>query len=144
MRALEINKNKICFDEIKNDDKTFVLYKIITNLYVCDPEYVIPVFNLISKKNNSENFKKFLTYFETQYIKKIDINSWNYNDDLTHVTNNSCESYNCKLKKLFKVKPTFIKLLYELRLEENDISNIYEKRKSGLIGHEERRNTHIF
>ena len=80
---------------------------------------------------------------KTQYIQKIDIISWNYNDDLTHVTNNSDESYNCKLKKLFKVKPTFFKLLYELRLEENDISNTYEKRKSGLIGHEVRRNTHI-
>ena len=41
------------------------------------------------------------------------------------------------------MKPTFFKLLYELRLEENDISNIYEKRKSGLIGHEVRGNTHI-
>ena len=47
MRALEINKNKICFEEVKNNDKCFVLYKILTNLYVCDPDYVIPVFNLI-------------------------------------------------------------------------------------------------
>jgi hypothetical protein len=61
LRALEIYKNKICFDDVKNEDKYFVLYKILTNLYVCDPEYVIPVFNLICKKNNFENFKKFLT-----------------------------------------------------------------------------------
>ena len=33
------------------------------------------------------------------------------------------KSYNCKLKKLFKAKHTFFKLLYELRLEENELSN---------------------
>ena len=27
LRALEINKNKICSEEVKNDDKWFVLYK---------------------------------------------------------------------------------------------------------------------
>ena len=115
MRALEIYKNKICFDDVKKEDKYFVLYKILTNLYVCDPEYVVPVFNLICKKNNSTNFKKFLTYFETQYIEKIDIKSWNYNDDLTHATNNSCESYNCKLKNY--LKPNLLFLSYYMSLD---------------------------
>ena len=143
LRSLEINKNKICFNEVKDNDHIFVLYKILTNLYICDPSYVIPVFKLICKKNTNENFKIFLKYFENQYLKKIDLNSWNYNSDLTHITNNSCESYNCKLKKLFKTKPSFFKLLYELRLEENDIVTTYEKRKSGLIGNEIRRNSII-
>ena len=72
---------------------------------------------MICKKNTNENFKIYLKY-ENQYLKKINSNSWNYNSDLTHITNNSYESYNCKLKKLFKTKPSFFKLLYELRLKK--------------------------
>ena len=44
---------------------------------------------------------------------------------------------------MFKVKPTFFKLLYELRIEEQDIVTTYEKRKAGLLGHEIRRNLNI-
>ena len=44
---------------------------------------------------------------------------------------------------MFKVKPTFFKLLYELRIEEQDTVTTYEKRKAGLIGCEIRRNLNI-
>ena len=48
LRALEINKNKLCFNEVKEKDIIFILYKIITNLYICIPNYVKPVFQLIN------------------------------------------------------------------------------------------------
>ena len=143
LRALEINKNKICSKEIKENDVLYKLIKTVSNLYICDPDYVLPIFELICKKNTNNNFKNFLTYFKNQYILKIDIHSWNYYKNFTHITNNSCESYNCKLNKIFKVKPTFFKLLYELRIEEQDIVTTYEKRKAGLLGHEIRRNLNI-
>ena len=41
------------------------------------------------------------------------------------------------------MKPKFFKLLYELRIEEHDIINTFEKRKAGLLGHELRRNIHV-
>ena len=138
---MEINKNKLCFNEVKEKDIIFILYKIITNLYICDPNYVKAVFQLICKKNSDNNFIKLLTYFENQYIKNLDVISWNYHYNFTHVTNNCCESNNCILNKLFRVKPKFFKLLYELRIEEHDIVNTYEKRKAGLLGHEIKRNT---
>ena len=132
---MEINKNKLCFNEIKEKDIIFILYKIITNLYICDPNYVKPVFQLIYKKNSDNNLKN--------YTKNLVVTSWNYYQNFTHVTNNICESYNCILNKLFRVKPKFFKLLYELRIEEHDIVNTYEKRKAGLLGHEIKRNTHV-
>ena len=44
---------------------------------------------------------------------------------------------------MFHNKNTIYKLLYELRLEEADIVNKFNKRSSGLLGHEIRRNTKI-
>ncbi len=36
LRALEINKNKICSIEIKENDVLYKLYKTVSNLYICD------------------------------------------------------------------------------------------------------------
>ena len=97
------------------------------------------IFALIKKENKNNNFKEFLNYFENEYINKYGVESWNYAENVRHVTNNACESYNSKLNRLFSVKPTFYKLLYELRLEEHQISVTYNKRKNGLLGLEFRR-----
>ena len=45
-----------------------------------------------------------------------------------------------KLIIFFQKKPTYFKLLYELRLEEADIINDYKKRNAGLLGSNNRRN----
>ena len=50
---------------------------------------------------------------------------------------------NSKLNKLFDKKPTHFKLIYELRIEEANIINIYNKRYSGLLGHKYRRKMKI-
>ena len=62
------------------------------------------------------------------------IKRWNYYNNYRHVTNNACESYNAKLNNLFQKKPTFFKLLYEIRLEESSIINEFIKRQAGLLG----------
>ncbi len=49
------------------------------------------------------------------------------------MTNNACESYNAKLNNLFQKKPTFLKLLYELRIEESSIIKDFKKRQAGLL-----------
>jgi hypothetical protein len=77
-----------------------------------------------------------------QYIKKYHIDTCNYYKNARHLTNNSCECYNCKLNNIFNKNPSFYKFLYELRIEEKDILT-YEKRKSGLLGNENKRRTKI-
>ena len=112
-------------------------------MYLCDPEYINLVFETTRKKAKNKNFIEFLDYFEEQYMIKWNINNWNYYHDQTHCTNNSCESYNYKLNRMFNYKPSFFKLLYELRIEEKEIQNTYKKRKIGLLRKEIRRRTTI-
>ena len=116
---------------------------MITNLYLCEPNYVIPVFNKIKNETENDSFLNFLSYFEETYIKKYGYKNWNYYNNVTHATNNSCEAYNNKLNGLFKVKPIFFKLVYELRLEKSNIVNTFNKRNCGLLGAEIRRNLKI-
>jgi SHS2 domain-containing protein len=138
-RALNLKKNELCKTVIDNEDKYFILYNMITNLYLCEPNYVVSVFNKIKIETENESFINFLTYVEETYIKKFGYKNWNYFKNVTHATNNSCESYNNKLNGLFKVKPIFFKLVYELRLEESNIVNAFNKRNAGLIGYEIKR-----
>ena len=88
---------------------------MINNLYLCHPDYVVIVFNKIKEQSNNETFNKFLEYFENTFIKKYNVKNWNYFNNFRHITNNACESYNAKLNSLFEKKPTYFKLVYELR-----------------------------
>ena len=38
-RALNNKKNLICREEVDTDDKCFILYKMIINLYLCPNDY---------------------------------------------------------------------------------------------------------
>ena len=49
------------------------------------------------------------------------------------------EAYNSKINNFFNNKPTYFKLVFELRNEEADIINTYNKRKSGLLWSNNRR-----
>ena len=44
---------------------------------------------------------------------------------------------------MFDKKPTYFKLIYELRIKEANIINIYNKRYSGFLDHEYRRKMKI-
>ena len=112
---------------------------MLCNLYLFPIDYVLKIFNKIKNNSENEKFDDFIKYYEDYYIKLFDYKRWNYFDNPRHTANNSCESYNHKINGLFKVKPTFFKLVYELRVEEADIINTYNKRKAGLLGQEVRR-----
>ena len=76
--ALELNKNKICLNDINKNDNLFVLYRILSNLYICDPNFVVDVFQLIKEKSDKPAFGEYLKYFEEQYIHRYGISSWNF------------------------------------------------------------------
>ena len=130
-RALEINKNKYC-NSADLDDNVNLLFKCITNLAFVDPQYTIKLYDVIFRKNTNENFKKFLKYFKDTYIIKYNHNTWNYFANIENTTNNCCESYNNKINNYFNKKPTFFKLLYVLRKEEDDISKEYLRLTTGI------------
>ena len=127
-----------------NNDTLLSLYNIMCNLYLCDQNYVNLVFDIIKNKTDNEKFIAFLDYFEEQQYKiKCSPINWNYYNNTIDCTNDSYESYNCKLKRMFNSIPSFFRLLYELRIEEKDIINTFRKRKMGFLGHEIRRTTVI-
>ena len=114
-RSIIQKKNKLCNEVINNNDNLYIFYNMINNLYLCHPDYVVIVFNKIKEQSNNETFNKFLEYFENTFIKKYNVKNWNYFNNFRHITNNACESYNAKLNSLFEKKPTYFKLVYELR-----------------------------
>ena len=118
-RNLEINKNKICYKEVNENKDIFILYKCITKLPYIDPHYLEDLYLLIKTKSNNRNFLEFLKYFYKTYFLKYPVENWNYFDNIEDTTNNRCESYNHHLYSYFNKKPTFYKLLFILREEEN-------------------------
>ena len=106
--------NAICKTDINNNDDLFILYNCIRNLYMCEPEYIPLVFKKReneAKAINNINFLNFIKYFKDTYIKKFTPESCNYYENYRHITNNSCESYNAQLNKLFDKKSNFYKLV---------------------------------
>lgn len=67
------------------------------------------MFYIIKSKANNENFIAFLDYFEEQYMIKSSPINWNYYNNSIQYTNNSCESYNCNLNRMFNSKPPFFR-----------------------------------
>ena len=83
------------------------------------------------RKNNYNDFLKFLNYFNNNYLLKYDRNNWNYYKNIKYETNSTSESYNNYLNSLFPKKPTFYKLLYVLKKEESLLYDDYERRING-------------
>ena len=108
--------NIICKTDINNNDDLFLLNNCIRNLYMCEPEYIPLVFKKIeneAKTINNINFlnSEFYKIFQRYLYKKFNPESWNYYENYRHITNNSCESYNAQLNKLFDKKSNFYKLV---------------------------------
>ena len=147
-QTMEVNKNKLCFEEVNNNENYYLAYKSICNLAYIDSNYIPDIFNLIKSDfereeeqfndeinhiNDKEiyNFKKFLNYFETNYIKKYKISEWNYYPNIEHTTSNCCESYSNKLNNKFNKKPIF-KLIYDFREEEDFIIKEHKRLVNGI------------
>ena len=65
-KSLEIKKNKLCYNEVKNYNNIFIYYKAISYLPFINPEYIFDIYVIIkikSIKNNYCQFLKFLEYF---------------------------------------------------------------------------------
>ena len=116
---MEINKNKICYKEVNENKDIFILYKCITKLPYIDPHYLEDLYLLIKTKSNNRNFLEFLKYFYKTYFLKYPVENLNYFDNIEDTTNNCYEWYNHHLNSYFNKKPTFYKLLFILREEEN-------------------------
>ena len=59
--------------------------------------------------------------------KQISPNIWNYYNQEKHKTNNACEAYNKSLNYYFNSKPTIIKLIIILTIEEEALFKDYSK-----------------
>ena len=49
---------------IYNNDNLFALFRILSNLYICEPNFVVDVFQLIKEKSDKPAFDEYLKYFE--------------------------------------------------------------------------------
>ncbi|KAL6588656.1 hypothetical protein U3516DRAFT_773348 [Neocallimastix sp. 'constans'] len=79
-KLLDQKKNKLCYNEVKNDNNIFIHYKAISNLPFINPEYIFDVYVIIkikSIKNNFCQFLKFLEYFYKTYLIDYDMKIWN-------------------------------------------------------------------
>ncbi|KAG4086931.1 hypothetical protein H8356DRAFT_1434097 [Neocallimastix lanati (nom. inval.)] len=104
---LEIKKNELCR---------------ISNLPFINPEYIMDIFSLIKTKSiekNSCQFLKFLEYFYETYLIGYDMKSWNYYNNIEHITNIASESLDNSLNKLFPMKPNFYELINKLKEQEH-------------------------
>jgi len=110
-KSLEIKKNKLCYNEVKNYNNIFIYYKAISYLPFINPEYIFDIYVIIkikSIKNNYCQFLKFLEYFYKTYLVGYDMKIWNYYNNMEHITNNASESLNNYLNNLFPTKPSFL------------------------------------
>ncbi|KAG4096233.1 hypothetical protein H8356DRAFT_1309712 [Neocallimastix lanati (nom. inval.)] len=132
---LEIKKNELCRNEVNDDEKIFNYYKGISNLPFINPEYIMDIFSLIKTKSiekNSCQFLKFLEYFYETYLIGYDMKSWNYYNNIKHITNKASESLNNSLNKLFPMKPNFYELINKLKEHEHLSYYDYQMKIKGI------------
>ena len=134
-RSLEVQKNKLCHNEVEYNYNIYLFYKAINNFPFINPEYIFDIYNyikIICQAKNYFHFLKFLEYFKKTYLYNYDIQRWNYYNDINHITNNASESFNNYLKKLFHKKPSFYELIYHLKKEESLSYNNYQRKIGGV------------
>ena len=133
-RSLEVQKNKLCYNEVEYNYNIYLFYKAINNFPFINPEYIFDIYNyikIIYQANNYFHFLKFLEYFNKTYLYN-DIQHWNYYNDINHITNNASESFSNYLKKLFYKKPSLYELIYHLKGEESLSYNNYKRKIEGV------------
>jgi len=134
-KSLEIKKNKLCYNEVKNNNNIFIYYKAISNLPFINPEYIFDIYVIIkikSIKNNYCQFLKFLEYFYKTYLIDYDMKIWNYYNNMEHITNNASESLNNYLNNLFPIKPSYYELIDKLNELEHLSYYDYQRKIRGI------------
>ena len=134
-KSLEIKKNKLCYNEVKNNNNIFIYYKAISNLPFINPEYIFDIYVIIkikSIKNNYCQFLKFLEYFYKTYLIDYDMKIWNYYNNIEHITNNASESLNNYLNNLFPTIPSYYELIDKLNKLEHLPYYDYQRKIRGI------------
>jgi len=96
-------KNKLYYKEVKDHNILNTYYKVISNLYFINIEYIPNIFNKIKitckrYESTCSQFLNFLDYFEKTFLNIYNIKYWNYYNNMDHITNNASESFNSYLK----------------------------------------------
>ena len=73
-RSFEVQKNKLCYNEVENNHKIYLLYKAITNFPFINPEYIFDIYNYIKIICKIYNYFNFLNFLEYILIRLIYIN----------------------------------------------------------------------
>ena len=108
-------------DKIENQE----LFKSLLTLPLIPSDIVENVFNELRNNNQDINLEPLFEYYDDMFIKKFTPDMCNYYNKETNRTNNACESYNKKLNSYFNSKPTIIKLINILTIEEESIFKEY-------------------
>lgn len=111
---------------VNNNIEAVELFKRIKTLPLIPNIYAKDIFNLINAKNKISELNEFLDYYEKTFIKKYEIDYWNYFKEFNLRTNNPCENYTNRLNSFFEKKPTFYYLVHILAREESLIKKEYE------------------
>ena len=93
-RSLEIKKNELCYNEVKDNNNICNYYKAISNFPFINPEYIFDIYNDIKEICQTQNynqFLKFLEYYKKTYLISYKIEHWNYYNNMEHITNNASE-----------------------------------------------------
>ena len=123
-QAMEKQKKKFINylnDKIENQE----LFKSLLTLPLIPSDIVENVFNELRNNNQDIILEALFEYYDDMFIKKFTPDMWNYYNQETNRTNNACESYNKKLNSYFISKPTIIKLINILTIEEESIFKEY-------------------
>ena len=123
-QAME-NQRKKYKDILKNSLANQETFKCLLTLPLIPTDMVELIFKEIRNNNHDFELNELFDYFEKIYINKFKPELWNYFKLENNRTNNACESYNKTLNSYFATKPTIIKLINILSLEENLLREEY-------------------
>ena len=125
-QAMEKNRKKYK-DIFENNVSNNEAFKCLLTLPLIQEDVVESVFNELKSNNLCLELKELFDYYEKMFIIKFKPPMWNYYNTENNRTNNACENYNKSLNSYFTTKPTIIKLINILSIEENVISNEYSE-----------------
>jgi hypothetical protein len=123
---MEKNRKKYK-DILENNVSNNEAFKCLLTLPLIQEDVVESVFNELKSNNLCLELKELFDYYEKMFIIKFKPPMWNYYNTENNRTNNACENYNKSLNSYFTTKPTIIKLINILTIEENAISNEYSE-----------------
>jgi len=130
-RSLEIQKNKLCYREVEDNNNIYIYYKAISNFPYINPMYINDIYKKIENECQSLSyyqFSKFLEYFKKTYLHSngYDKSNWNFYNNEKYLTNNTV--FNVYFGKLFSKKTSFFKIIHTVKKDESKFFQNYHER----------------